>query len=56
MPPRPSEWRCCITRLLELPYLEEVTGGDEERRVLLLVFGALLGQGRQSLQTQLADL
>lgn len=37
-------------------YLEEVPGGDEEWRVLLLVLGALLGQRRQSLQTQLADL
>lgn len=37
-------------------YLEEVTGSDEEGRVLLLVFRTLLSQRRQSLQTQLADL
>lgn len=37
-------------------YLEEVTGGDEEGRVLLLAFRTLLGQRRQSFQTQLADL
>lgn len=36
-------------------YLEEMTGGDKERRVLLLVFSALFSQRRQSLQTQLAD-
>lgn len=41
---------------IQAAYLEEVTGGDEERRVLLLVFCTLLGQRRQSLQTQLADL
>lgn len=41
---------------IQAAYLEEVTGGDEERRVLLLVFCTLLGQRRQSLQAQLADL
>lgn len=37
-------------------YLQEVTGGDEERRVLLLALCTLLSQRRQSLQTQLIDL
>lgn len=37
-------------------YLEEVTGGDKEGRVLLLVFRTLLSQRRQSLQAQLTDL
>lgn len=45
---QPSQ-RCVV-------YLEEVTGGDEEGRVLLLVFRTLLSQRRQSLQTQLIDL
>lgn len=37
-------------------YLQKVTSGDEERRVLVLAFGTLFSQRRQSLQTQLTDL
>lgn len=46
---------CCHDNMKCVSYLEEMTGGDKERRVLLLVFSALFSQRRQSLQTQLAD-
>ncbi len=45
-----------LTNWTPIIYLEEVTCGDEEGRVLLLVFRTLLSQRRQSLQAQLADL
>lgn len=37
-------------------YLQEVPCGQEQRRVCLPGFGALLGQRRQGLQAQLANL